>query len=62
MGFSLPATELEATLGVLAVKMPSMNVQLVMLSRLIRLVHQKVCGMHCWQCIHDRIMRFYHQN
>ncbi len=35
MGFSLPATELEAALEVLAVKMPSMNVQLVMLSRLI---------------------------
>ncbi|PXY98532.1 MarR family transcriptional regulator [Snodgrassella alvi] len=44
MGFSLPATELEATLGVLAVKMPSMNVQLVMLSRLIRLVHTSIHG------------------
>lgn len=42
MGFSLPAAELEATLGVLAVKMPSMNVQLVMLSRLVRLVHATI--------------------
>jgi MarR family transcriptional regulator, negative regulator of the multidrug operon emrRAB len=42
MVFSLSATELEATLGVLAVKMPSMNVQLVMLSRLVHLVNTTI--------------------
>ena len=42
MSHSLPAPQLEAMLGALAVKMPSLNVELVMLSRLIRLVHTSI--------------------
>lgn len=52
MGRSLPCAELEGTLHVLAPKMPSMNIDQIVLSRLVRLLHTNLNG-KLNECLHE---------
>lgn len=52
MGFALPCAELESTLRVLAAKLPSTNIDQIILSRLVRLLHTNLNG-KLNECLHQ---------
>ncbi|MDF7675409.1 MarR family transcriptional regulator [Neisseriaceae bacterium ESL0693] len=52
MGFALPCAELESTLRVLAEKLPSTNIDEIVLSRLVRLLYTNLNG-QLNECLHE---------